>query len=163
MRENIVLKAKSILKDREDLKNLWTWCGKESAAPPAPQIHDLSWTQIFIPVSYTLKLWLETWTLRVSEQIARHSPAWLWAAPATACRRGSPSHWRTLGSVPDQQLSQLKSKYCSPCTIVYYTNWDQACKSSPLQRVWKKADLPIERRKVWKEIAQSRFPLDRVH
>ena len=161
MRENIVLNAKALLKDPGGLWNLWTWCGKESAAPPAPQIHDLSWTQIFIPVSSTWKLWLKTWTLRVSEQIARHSPAWLWAAPATACRRGSPSHWRTLGSVPDQQL---KSKCCSLFTIVHYTYWDQMhVARAHYKRCGIKADLPIERRKVWKEIAQSRFPLHRVH
>ena len=29
---------------RANLWNLWTWCGKENAAPPAPQIHGWSWT-----------------------------------------------------------------------------------------------------------------------
>ena len=112
-----------------------------------------------------LKLWFETWTLRASEQITRHSPAWLWAAPATACRRGSPSRWRTLGSVPDQQSSQLKYKYCSPFHSQLYVIicGTRHVNRAHFKRCGIKADLPIERRKVWKEIAQSRFPLHRVH
>ena len=59
------------------------------------------------------------WKLLANAPTARHSPAWLWAAPTAACKKENLSHRRILHSSPGERI-RIKASDCD----VPFNLWD---------------------------------------